>query len=118
MRRFALVLPLLLIAGCSSSSAPALFDVGAAATVSGTIVDINLDPMAFDGDGVLTIETAAGATARVFVAAQNNLCAAEGLDLIGNLAVGDRIEAVGDAVGSTNVRPCESEGHYLRRIEG
>jgi len=114
------LLPLLILfcAGCSGSSAPPLFDVGSAATVSGTVVTINVEAMAVDGDGVITLETGDGSTARIFVAARMMLCEAEGLDLIGELAPGDHIEVSGDAVGGTNVRPCESETHYIRRVEG
>lgn len=86
--------------------------------MSGTVVEINLEAMAVDGDGVITLETEDGETARVFVAAHAGGCAAEGLDLIGELAVGDRVEAAGNAVGGSNVRPCEAENHYLRRVDG
>ncbi len=116
MRYLTLIL-VLFVAGCSGSNAPPLFEVGSAPSVSGTVTNINLEAMAVDGDGVITIETEDGSTARIFVAARMNLCAAEGLDSLGDISVGDYVEASGDAVGGTNIRPCESEAHYLRRVE-
>lgn len=113
-----LPLLLLVVIGCSSSSAPPLFNVGSGATVSGTVTNINVEPMAVDGDGVITLETADGATARIFIAARAGLCEATGLSLIGELAVGEIVEASGEAVGGTNVRPCVSADHFLRRVEG
>jgi len=59
--RTILLLTVLVVAGCSGSSAPPLFEVGAAATISGTITEINLEPMAVDGDGVITLEIAKAA---------------------------------------------------------
>ncbi len=115
--RFSIIL-LLLVVGCSGSGNEAILESGSTTTLAGTIVDINLEPMAVDGDGVITLETADGATARVFVSARANLCAAEGLAVIGELAVGDRVEAHGRVVGGANVRPCEGEGDFLRRTDG
>ena len=117
--RLALLFVLLLVAGCATTSAPDLvLETGSTATLSGTVVSVNLEPMAVDGDGVITIETESGATARVFVAARMNLCTAEGLDLVGDLAPGDRIEVQGRVMGGTNIRPCEGDDHFLRRANG
>ncbi|NNF56778.1 MAG: hypothetical protein HKN04_00915 [Rhodothermaceae bacterium] len=109
---------LILAAGCGSSSPALVLEVGSTTTLRGTVVSVNLERMAVDGDGVITIETEDGATARVFVAARMNLCAAEGLDLVGDLVPGDRVEAQGLVVGGTNIRPCDGDDHYLRRADG
>ena len=117
--RIAFLFVLLLAVGCATTSAPDLvLETGSTTALSGTVVSVNLEPMAYDGDGVITIETEEGATARVFVAARMNLCAAEGLGLVGDLATGDRVEVQGRVMGGTNIRPCEGDEHYLRRADG
>lgn len=112
------ILLALFVGGCANSGDEGLLESGSTASLSGTVVEINLEPMAVDGDAVITLETDDGATARVFIAARAGLCAARGLDLIGELAVGDRIVARGRVVGGANVRPCEGDGDFLRRAEG
>ena len=113
-----LILLTFVIVGCSGSSSELLLETGSMATLSGTVVEINVEPMAVDGDGIITIETDGGETARIFVAARASGCSAEGLELIGEVAVGDRVEAQGRVVGGANVRPCEGDDHYLRRVDG
>ena len=113
-----LILLAFIVAGCSGSSSELLLETGSTATLSGTVVEINLEPMAVDGDGVITIETDDGETARIFVAAPAGSCSAEGLQLIGEVSVGDRVEAQGRVVGGANVRPCEADDHFLRRVDG
>lgn len=113
-----LILLAFVIVGCSGSGSELLLETGSTVTLSGTVVDVNTEPMAVDGDGVITIETDDGETARIFVAAGEGSCSAEGLQLIGEVAVGDRVEAQGRVVGGANIRPCEGDDHYLRRADG
>ena len=113
-----LILLAFVIAGCSGSGSELLLETGSTVTLIGTVVEINVEPMAVDGDGVITIETDDGETARIFVAARGGSCSADGLQLIEEVAVGDRVEAQGRVVGGANVRPCEGDDDYLRRVDG
>lgn len=86
-------------------------------SVQGEIVSIDPDPLMVDGDAIIMVRTDDGETVRVLIAARVNLCRATGLEIFGDLAPGDRIEVHGEAL-EDGVRPCESEEHYLRRLDG
>lgn len=88
-------------------------DVARTATVRGAVVELDLSPMAYDGDARIEVRTARG-PAVVLVPARMGLCQAEGLQLVGELAVGDEIEARGIEQNGA-VTPCLAADHYLRR---
>jgi hypothetical protein len=118
------LLALLLASGCVSSEAPPssappatpppASAEGGDRTVSGTVTEKDFDPMAYDGDGVLTIETDGGDVVRVFIPARMHLCDATFPDFETILA-GVAIEVRGEAVDTDGVRPCTSAEHYVRR---
>jgi hypothetical protein len=83
-------------------------------TLAGTVAAIDLDPMSYDADGVVTVRTSGGDTVRVLLPARYNLCAAT-YDDWSDLAVGDAVEARGVVTSEGAVRPCESAEHYFRR---
>ena len=103
-----LLLILALLGACSapSSQAPA-----GDATVRGTVAAVDLSPMAYDGDGEITVETERGPV-EVRVPARENLCAAAGQLAVVDLRVGDTVEVVGSTSGGA-VRPCQSADHRL-----
>ena len=90
------------------------------AVVVGRIAAVDLAPLAYDAPGVVTVDTDSGPTA-VFVEAFANLCEAEGLGVLFELAPGDRVEVLGELVerrggiGEEGVLPCASADHYVRR---
>jgi hypothetical protein len=105
-----LCLALLALAACSSPPEAS----GDPGSVTGTVASVDLTPLSYDGDAVITLETDDGETARVLVAARMNLCAAAGLGLVGDLLPGDRIEVVGEATDE-GVRPCAEAEHRIVR---
>ena len=111
------LLALLLIAGCVASqpSTPSPPDSPEAdRTVTGTVAALDLDPMAYDADGIVTVETNEGAAVRVLVPARRNLCDAD-LSGFDGLTVGNAVAVRGAVTEGGGVRPCESPDHYLRR---
>src|SRR5690606_4581306 len=110
-------LALLVLAGCvtstpSPSSTPPPAATGEDRTIAGTVAAVDLDPMAYDADGVVTVQTDGGEV-RVLLPARYGLCAATYDDWSG-LAVGDQVEVRGAVDTRGAVRPCESAEHYFR----
>lgn len=101
---------LVLIAACSSPT-PASGD-----GTRGTVTSVDLSPMAYDGDAVIVMETAAGESVAVHVPARMNLCAARGLDLVGDLRVGDEIDVTGETGPDGAIRPCAEAEHSIVRV--
>lgn len=82
-------------------------------TVAGTVTAVDFDPMAYDGDGVVTVEADRGEAVRIQLPARYGLCAAS-YDDWADLSVGDRVEARGTVTLDGAVRPCEREDHFFR----
>ena len=104
----------LLLAGCTtaeplSPSDPASGD----RFVQGRVTAVDLDPMAYDGNGQITLVTDGGEAVLVQIPARTNLCEAD-LRAYGDVQVGDRLSVRG-APGGGGIVPCASEAHYLRR---
>ena len=109
-----LLLPLLL-AGCvvnQPTDEPTVLADGDR-TVEGRITAVDLEPLAYDGDGRILVELEGGGTATVLVPARSNLCEARDIGTYGDARVGDRIEVRG-AVVRGGVLPCASGAHYFR----
>ncbi len=102
----------LLASGCTSRTTPE----ASGGAVSGTITSVDLSPFAYDGDGQIVMETASGETVRVLIAARTNLCAAEGLSVVGALKAGDRVEVVGERAADGSIRPCLEASHRVTRV--
>lgn len=112
MRLFVL---LLLLAGCKNTVPVEVGEIVAlGSTITGTVQSVDMDPMAYDGDGLVAIETAQGTALVVHIPARMGLCQAEGLALGPDLAPGDRIEVKGE-VEDGHVRLCTDPEHFLRR---
>ena len=82
--------------------------------VEGAVTAVDFDPMSYDGDGIVTLRTDAGAEVVVRLPARYGLCDAAFDDWAG-LAVGDRIAVRGAVEAEGAVRPCASAAHYFRR---
>lgn len=104
---------LALVAGCapSPSASPG---TSTEVTVRGTVVSVDLAPMAYDGNAVLLVATDDG-EARVEIPARTNLCTATGLSLVSGLRPGDAVVVVGARTESGAIVPCTSAGHSLQR---
>lgn len=114
---------LVVLAACSSRTEPPPAPSSAtdapvepSARLAGTVLSVDLSPMAADGDALIEVETAPRQRATVRVPARMNLCEAEGLGLVSDLEPGDRVRVVGDAVEG-GIRPCTGPDHLLARAE-
>ena len=113
MRRLTLLsapLPLLL-ASCAHVAA----DAPSTRTVEGRVVAIDTAPWAFDGSGVLTVDTGRGVV-RVALPARWNLCSGRGLDAAGELKAGDRVRVTGTAGNDGTVDACTPPDGLLQRL--
>ena len=99
----------LALAACSGAAS------GGPGAVEGTVVSVDLSPWAVDGDGRLVVATGDG-DVTVRVPARADLCRAAGLDAVGEVAPGDRVEVRGERAGGGDVTPCQSADHYVRRV--
>jgi len=115
--RLLLFAAVLLAAGCARTPASSPDPLAPGdREIEGVVTAVDLSPMAYDGDGVVTVQAGPGDPVLVRIPARQGLCAAsfEGLD---GLQVGDRVAVRGAAGedGQDGVRPCLGETHYIRR---
>ena len=83
--------------------------------VSGRVTDVNLDQIAFDGPGMITIVDAAGDEYKIAVPSMGILlCAAnERITSPWDIAMGDTVTVLGDRNENGEIVPCESAEHFL-----
>lgn len=90
-------------------------------TISGTVLAVDTEQAAVDGPVLITVEENDGDLVTVAVPTMGiNLCeAADNIENVFNLRVGDTISVNGSYDTSGNVVPCESADHYLQidRVE-
>ncbi|WP_412068869.1 hypothetical protein [Rubrivirga sp. IMCC43871] len=86
-------------------------------TLTGRVVAVDLSPMAYDGNALVTVTPdGGGADVAVHIPARQNLCAAaiENLDAV---APGDRVEVRGTPGEVGTLTPCDSADHVFRVLE-
>ena len=111
-----LLLLLLVLAGCKSTVPVEVSAVVPSnGIVRGTVQSVDMSPMAYDGNGLVAIETDSGAELVVDIPARMGLCQAEGLDVGSDLQPGDRIEVRGD-IQDGHMQLCTNPEHYLRLL--
>ena len=86
--------------------------VGAEVAVDGTILSIDTDPWAYDGNAVVSLQTAANGPMHVQLPARWNLCKAAPVDTAA-LKVGQEVRAVGTLVATGEITVCEGAEHRL-----
>lgn len=102
-----------LLGACAGTGDP-LADGG---TLRGRVVAVDLSPMAYDGNALVTVTPdGGGADVVVTIPARQNLCAAtiEDLDAV---APGDGVEVRGTPGDEGTLTPCESADHVFRVVE-
>lgn len=84
--------------------------------VSGVVVSVNRDPLAYDGPAEITVQDDDRHTHRVLIPARLNICAAfENIADVYALEAGDRVLVTGDVdPESAAITPCTSPEHYFR----
>lgn len=111
----ALAAALLLTLG-ACATAPGAPAAGQQLEIEGTVVAVDTDPWAYDGNAVVTVDAAAGRVA-VQLPARWNLCKAQPLEDLQALKPGDRVRAVGTAAAPGELVVCEQPQHLLRKLD-
>lgn len=114
VRTVCMTLSLLVMAGCVSTPTARLLRDGQQVIVEGRVSRIDRSPMAYDGDGLLVLDTSAHGEITVHLAARRNLCLARGLDLFNTATVGMHLQASGTATGPSDLSVCRDSTHYLQ----
>jgi len=110
------LLLLVLLAGCKNTvPVEVRAIVPGGDVVRGTVQSVDAQPMTYDADGLVVVQTEAGTAVTIHVPARMHLCEAEGLDVFHDLRPGDRVEVRGDWDEPGHLRPCTSPEHYLCR---
>ena len=115
----AVLLAMAFVTGCDTSSETSATDAALVAdgAVTGSVVAVDMAALAYDGPGLIALDTEDGRVT-VLIQSSYNLCKAD-LGPAFDLKPGDRVEVRGDAVedypGGPAVRPCASADHYIRR---
>jgi|GEM_PF-3653338 len=96
---------------------PNMPESGPTRSVSGEVIAVDLEQVAFDGPAVVTIVQPDGAKADIHVPSFGlGLCAArDSIVDVYDLKPGDMIEASGEVSEDGSIVPCAA-GHYLRPI--
>lgn len=104
----------LLVASCAiTAPAPA----AGPTRIQGTIASIDLQPWTYDGHAVVEVDADGGGRVPVALPARWNLCRAAAVD-VEALAVGMRVDVVGEASGEGGVVVCTDPAHRLTPAAG
>lgn len=115
-RLFAAVAALIALAGCATTPADSVLSVGQEATIEGSVVSVDTDPWAYDGNAVVTVSTGAG-NVSVQLPARWNLCKAQPLGDVQALKPRDRVQAIGTVTASGEMVVCGQPEHRLSKLE-
>lgn len=107
---------LVALSGCTTAPAGNALSVGQEASIEGTVVSVNTDPWAYDGNAQVTVSTGAGSIA-VQLPARWNLCKAQPLGDVQALKPNDRVQAVGTVTAPGEMVVCAQPEHRLRKVE-
>ena len=113
---FAAAVALTALSGCASTPAGDALVAGEEASIEGTVVSVDTDPWAYDGNAVVTVSTAAGNIA-VQLPARWNLCKAQPLGDVQALKPSDRVQAVGTVTAPGEMVVCAQPEHRLRKVD-
>lgn len=96
---------------CATHPAPPL-QAGSQVSIEGTILSIDTQRWAYDGNAVIRVETPQHRRMAVQLPARWNLCKAPPVD-VEALAVGMQVRAVGTAGAGDELVVCQEEAHRL-----
>ena len=102
------------MAGCVATPPARTLSDGGQIVVEGRVSHVDRAPWAYDGDGLLVLDTLAHGKVTVHLAARRNLCQAQGLDLFNTATVGMQVQASGTAIGPAAISVCGEATHYLK----
>lgn len=107
----------LVLSACATSPGSGALVVGQQATIQGSVVRVETDPWAYDGNAVVTVASASAGSVAVQLPARWNLCKAAPPGDLQALTPGDRVEAVGTVSAPDELVVCEQPQHRLRKME-
>lgn len=86
--------------------------------VSGSVTEVNLDQIAFDGPSLVTLVADDGQSYTIAIPSFGiNMCvASDQIVDVQTLSSGDRIEAQGELDSEGYIVPCGDTAHYLRAL--
>ncbi len=104
------------LAGCTTAPGTPSPDAGQTLGIEGKVVAVDTDPWAYDGNAVVTVDTAAGRVA-VQLPARWNLCKAKPPGDLQAFRPGDRVQAIGTSIAPGQLVVCQQPQHLLRKID-
>lgn len=114
-RLFAAAATLIALSACATAPTGSAPSVGQEASIEGSVVSVNTDPWAYDGNAVVTVSTATGNIA-VQLPARWNLCKAQPLGDVQALKPSDRVQAVGTVTAAGEMLVCAQPEHRLTKM--
>jgi hypothetical protein len=105
----------IVLAGCTAAT-PRPSTSDGTLSIEGTIVSVDTQPWAYDGNAVVILETPGRGQFSVQLPARWNLCKAPAVD-VPSLTVGAKARAVGTAGAEREIVVCGSETHRLEVVE-
>lgn len=109
----AMTASILVTAACVSTPGKvAPLTVGSQVALDGTIVAIDTDPWAYDGNAVVSLQTAASGPMHVQLPARWNLCKSGPVN-VAALKVGQNVRVVGTLIAAGELAVCERAEHRL-----
>ncbi len=100
------------LGGCATSASPPAGSAQGARIIEGTVASIDTRPWTYDGSAQVELDVAGGGRVVVRLPARWNLCKAPPVDMQA-LAVGMRVQAVGEAEEDGGITVCAAPGHRL-----
>lgn len=111
--KVAVTCTILVTAACvATQTKVAPLAIGSQVAVNGTILSIDTDPWAYDGNAVVSLQTAANGPMHVQLPARWNLCKAGSVN-VAALTVGQAVRAVGTLIAVGEMVVCERAEHRL-----
>ena len=104
-----------LTVGTADGGALARHDVAAQwREARGRVVELRLEAMAVDGDGIIIVQPDKGGSILVRIPSRERACAANGQGVMMALRRGDRVHVRGTVAGRGAVEICQA-GSFLKR---
>lgn len=102
--------------GCAAGGAVQALVAEQPVAFEGRVASVDLSPWAYDGNGVVVVDTAAHGAVAVQFPARWNLCRATPPEALDALKPGERVRVVARASGAAEAVVCADASHGLARL--
>ena len=99
----------------SQATATPAFAIDQEVTLEGRVASVDTAPWAYDGSGILVVDSPAHGAVKVQLPARYNLCRATGIDTAAALKPGQRVRVSGTATDPDTLTVCEGPTHRIER---